>query len=482
MTTSQQPTRVYLAGPMFSAGDKMEQGASAAALEAAGFECHVPQNNGIEVAAVMQLLNDPSLHGSNMLEPLVLDRCIVWVTRTVVALDVYQVVEGCQCTVLNIDGRVPDEGSLVEATLAWYAGHPVVPYKTTSISELGGNNNPMIGVISRLGPGLFGSPGCRRRCEGSREVRRGRAAGDNAPARRPAADRPRPSDFRHPGATSPHQESAHNRRTDSGHHLPSADGATRARRAHCRRCASSWCSPSSSSANSARARTASDGRFPTEIAVLHAWAARPGTRDAIVTATPSPADELHPARQPQRADDGILSGTGVSVHLPRTTRPETLTAQACCRTGAGRAASRSRPPAWGHNQRAYTIPSGTPTRIPTVAATEDCHATVASSCRRVKPRVLRSARVPAAAAQRSGAGQTKCGERVDGQSEREAASGCCLWIDCSRSPPAHRGEGRPVEVPRCLGGRNWGLAPCLRQDTEPTRRRRNNRVLQRVPV
>ena len=152
MTTAQQPTRVYLSGPMFSAGDKMEQQALATALEAGGFECHVPQNNGIEVANVMQLLNDPSLHGGKMLEPLVLDRCIVWVTRTVAALDVFQVVEGCQCTVLNIDGRVPDEGSLVEATLAWYAGHPVVPYKTTSISELGGNNNPMIGVISGWAP------------------------------------------------------------------------------------------------------------------------------------------------------------------------------------------------------------------------------------------------------------------------------------------------------------------------------------------
>jgi nucleoside 2-deoxyribosyltransferase len=152
MTTSQSPTRVYLSGPMFSAGDKYEQGALATALEDAGFECHVPQRDGIEVATVMQLLNDPSLHVGNMLEPLVLDRCIVWVTRTVVALDVFQVVEGCQVAVLNIDGRVPDEGSLIEATLAWYAGHPVVPYKTTSISELEGNNNPMIGVISGWAP------------------------------------------------------------------------------------------------------------------------------------------------------------------------------------------------------------------------------------------------------------------------------------------------------------------------------------------
>ena len=151
MTAAQQLTRVYLSGPMFSAGDQWEQCALATTLEAdgSGIKCHVPQRDGIEVARVMDLLNNHTLHPKKqMLEPFVLDRCIVWVTRTVVALDVFQVVEGCQIAVLNIDGRVPDEGSLVEATLAWYAGHPVVPFKTTSISELDGNDNPMIGVIS----------------------------------------------------------------------------------------------------------------------------------------------------------------------------------------------------------------------------------------------------------------------------------------------------------------------------------------------
>ncbi len=149
MTTSPQKTRVYLSGPMFSTGDKREQCDLATELEGAGFPCHLPQRDGIEVGKVMELLDDPANHVvGKMLEPLVLDRCIAWVTRTVVALDVFQVVEGCEVTVLNIDGRVPDEGSLVEATLAWYAGHPVLPYKTTSISELDGNNNPMIGVIS----------------------------------------------------------------------------------------------------------------------------------------------------------------------------------------------------------------------------------------------------------------------------------------------------------------------------------------------
>ena len=148
MATPQPPTTVYLAGPMFSVGDKSEQTALAAALQSAGFACYVPQVNGIEVAAVMQLLNDPSLYQGTMLEPPVLDRCMAWVTRAVVSLDIYQTVEACQCTVLNLDGRVPDEGSLVEATLAWYAGHPVVPYKTSPITELDGHDNPMIGALS----------------------------------------------------------------------------------------------------------------------------------------------------------------------------------------------------------------------------------------------------------------------------------------------------------------------------------------------
>ena len=148
MATPQPPPTVYLAGPMFSVGDKSEQAALAAALQAAGFVCYVPQINGIEVAAVVQLLNDPDLHEGTMLEPPALDRCTAWVTRAVVALDVYQSIEACQCTVLNLDGRVPDEGSLVEATMAWYSGHPVVPYKTSAITELAGHDNPMIGALS----------------------------------------------------------------------------------------------------------------------------------------------------------------------------------------------------------------------------------------------------------------------------------------------------------------------------------------------
>jgi nucleoside 2-deoxyribosyltransferase len=138
--------RVYLAGPMFSSGDQYEQTELDTALKKR-YDVHLPQRDGLEVASVMGLLSNPNLHGTSMLEPLVINRMVVWVSRIVEALDVYQAVEGCQCLVLNLDGRVPDEGSLVEATLAWYVGRPVVPFKTTPITELGINDNPMVNAI-----------------------------------------------------------------------------------------------------------------------------------------------------------------------------------------------------------------------------------------------------------------------------------------------------------------------------------------------
>ena len=144
-------SRVYLAGPMFSVGDKYEQLELEKALKTR-YEVHLPQRDGIEVASVMDLLNNPEFHGNSMLEAPIVNRMVMWVTRVIEALDVYQSVEGCDCVVLNLDGRVPDEGSLVEATLAWSVGRPVVPYKTTPITELGFNNNPMVDVISGWTP------------------------------------------------------------------------------------------------------------------------------------------------------------------------------------------------------------------------------------------------------------------------------------------------------------------------------------------
>jgi len=145
---NQKPIRVYLAGPMFSKGEKWEQDELGEALAHAGIECHQPHTQGIEVKKLMDFLKDPhvatTLPGVNT--PGVA-QVVEWISRSVAALDFYQAVEGCDCVVLNLDGRVPDEGSLVEATAAWYAGNPVIGFKTTPIAEFGFNNNPMIEAL-----------------------------------------------------------------------------------------------------------------------------------------------------------------------------------------------------------------------------------------------------------------------------------------------------------------------------------------------
>ena len=45
---------------------------------------------------------------------------------------------------LNINGRVPDEGAMVEAGIAWNAGKHVVIYKSDSRTLLNGNDNPLL--------------------------------------------------------------------------------------------------------------------------------------------------------------------------------------------------------------------------------------------------------------------------------------------------------------------------------------------------
>ena len=46
--------------------------------------------------------------------------------------------------VANLNGRVADEGTVVEASLAWHAGKPLVLFKADARSMLGGSDNPML--------------------------------------------------------------------------------------------------------------------------------------------------------------------------------------------------------------------------------------------------------------------------------------------------------------------------------------------------
>ena len=88
------------------------------------------------------------------------------VRKWVFALDMYQLLERCQALVFNLDGRTPDDGSVVETAAAFTAGKPIVIFKTTPITMLAGADNPMVEGLSTSWTSRDGSgraPGGHRR-------------------------------------------------------------------------------------------------------------------------------------------------------------------------------------------------------------------------------------------------------------------------------------------------------------------------------
>jgi hypothetical protein len=127
---------------MFSVGDLREMQDISDALEAAGYETYLPERDGLEVGKVMAILHQPGLPSG------LIQGGIDMVRRWVFALDVYQLLGRCGSVVFNLDGRVPDDGSVVETAAAFASGKPIVIYKTTPVTMLAGEDNPMVQYLS----------------------------------------------------------------------------------------------------------------------------------------------------------------------------------------------------------------------------------------------------------------------------------------------------------------------------------------------
>ena len=131
--------RVYCAGPLFNEPERHEMTSIAASLRQAGFEPFLPHSDGLEFAKVQPYLAaqgyDPAAAGRLLHE-------------AIFALDVYQVVVGCGSLVMNMNGRVPDEGAVAEAAMAWALGKPIVIYKADARSKVSGRDNPLVVGLS----------------------------------------------------------------------------------------------------------------------------------------------------------------------------------------------------------------------------------------------------------------------------------------------------------------------------------------------
>ncbi len=128
-------TRIYCSGPLFSPEEVGGMTAIARVLEQAGHATFLPHRDGLE-AYVLHFGAVPLPPGLGLLRD--------GIDAAIFALDAYELVERCDAVVCNLNGRVPDEGMIVEAALAFAVGKPLVLYKDDARAPFGGVDNAML--------------------------------------------------------------------------------------------------------------------------------------------------------------------------------------------------------------------------------------------------------------------------------------------------------------------------------------------------
>lgn len=127
--------KIYCAGPLFNPKEREEMQEIAEVIESCNVSTFLPQRDGVKYADLIEKFRNNDL--SNEEADKILKKIIFY-------LDIYQVMEKTQALVLNLNGRVPDEGAVVEAALAWLSGKMVFIYKTDDRSLINGTDNPLV--------------------------------------------------------------------------------------------------------------------------------------------------------------------------------------------------------------------------------------------------------------------------------------------------------------------------------------------------
>lgn len=133
---------IYCSGPLFCPGEVNAMAAIARTMEDSGWSAYLPHRDGVE--AFVMKNTDNFL--ANLFLPLVR-----FFHRLTFAVDVYFILK-CHCLVFNANGRVPDEGGVVEIGLAFAAGKPVLLYRE-ALQSAGPDIDPMIiGTMALAAP------------------------------------------------------------------------------------------------------------------------------------------------------------------------------------------------------------------------------------------------------------------------------------------------------------------------------------------
>jgi nucleoside 2-deoxyribosyltransferase len=127
--------RIYCAGPLFNGAERDEMAAIADTLTDAGYRVYLPHRDGMEFRLVHRTLTERGWEAPQAAE---------FLHAAIFALDVYQLVVECDALIWNLNGRVPDEGAVSEAAIAWTLGKPIVAYQDDVRSLIAGRVNPLL--------------------------------------------------------------------------------------------------------------------------------------------------------------------------------------------------------------------------------------------------------------------------------------------------------------------------------------------------
>jgi len=135
MKHSDEPIRVYCAGPLFNRSEREEMTAIANQLIDSGYTVYLPHRDGMEFRLILNVLVERNWDAPTAAQ---------FLHEAIFALDVYQLVIECEAMVWNLNGRTPDEGAVSEAAMAWILGKPLIAYQDDVRSLIQGRVNPLL--------------------------------------------------------------------------------------------------------------------------------------------------------------------------------------------------------------------------------------------------------------------------------------------------------------------------------------------------
>lgn len=127
--------KVYIAAPLHSAKEQKDNLEIDGVLRRAGCDTFLPQRDGFAYGDLFKQVQNEGYDYEDARDVAL---------GIIMHLDVYQVCECCDATVLNLTVRNPGEGTITEGALCFRSERPLVLYKGNNPSFVLENHSPLL--------------------------------------------------------------------------------------------------------------------------------------------------------------------------------------------------------------------------------------------------------------------------------------------------------------------------------------------------